>query len=604
MQEQVFLVERFQRLLQLSLICLCSWPQLLSATPETWIEPFVSLRGPSTEGRFGDSLACSQVSVTGGSRSLILVGAPEESEGRGAVYLYDPSNPDLALQRITSPAPAAGLHFGAAVVFINDINGDGADDLVVGEPSGPLGSIHVFGSNLSGAAPAYNLCASSAYESSFGARLLSLRGQGGYGDSLVVAAPLSGSTYSFNLFGACAGIIGVTPSFTRVSQGGEFGTALAEVPAAFLAPVATPGAGGSASKVLAGQPSLSGSEAKVYVLWNLGQTLELRHAEEGFGASIGSSHRSLVAAIGSPHRDGGRGGVDLIGNSGQLLCSVAPDASSASQGFGSSLAHIEGLFATVTGREQQFVAKRHEPQTGGSLALFGYSAGPSACSAGVQINNCEEDTLQEQGKVIVGGPDCIVRRHGAGRAALAFSSPGWKDGRGRVDIVVDGSQHSSPISCSSSGPVRPEETAIPVEPGDSSLPAGEVGVSGKKVTVKMPLLQPTLTGENYEQALRKLQRSEGLSAAEARKALRHLEVIYVVTVRAAKSGGAVASSSIRVSGRSSWQYRRKRNQLTFNNLRSGSYSLTWRAIIATKRPPVEIGTAVSRPATRFTVPGR
>jgi hypothetical protein len=120
----------------------------------------------------------------------------------------------------------------------------------------------------------------------------------------------------------------------------------------------------------------------------------------------------------------------------------------------------------------------------------------------------------------------------------------------------------------------------------------------------MPLLKPWLTGENYDRALRKLQRKEGLSKGEARKALRRLEVTYVVSI--VKAGGAGAASVIpaRTFRRASWEYRKKKNQLTARNLKPGSYTLTWRAVIATKRPPVEIGTAVSRFTTKFTIPGR
>lgn len=589
---------------QFAIATACCAPLTLSASPETFIEPYVSLRGGPAGGRFGDSLACSQVSLTGGNRSLIAVGAPEEASGAGAVYLHDPASPDVALQRIVSPAAGAGLHFGAAVAFINDINGDGADDLVVGEPSGSAGSIHVYGSNLSGATTSFTFCASSAHETSLGSQLLGLRGQMGGGETLIASAPASGSTYSFDLSGACSGAVGVTLSFTRLGQGGALGISLAEAPSTFIPPIGTPGASSPASQVLVGQPNLSSTAGKVLVLNGSGATSELRYGERGFGTSIGASYRSAVAAIGSPSRDGGKGGVDVTDDSGALLCSVTPQSSPDSRGFGASVAHLEGSFSRLVGGQDQFVANRPESETGGSVALFGWSSSTQSCSGGVPINNCEYDALQEQGNAIAGGPDCVVRRDGVGRAAFAFSSPGWQQNRGRVDIVVDGSERASPITCAALGPIIPGEDATPVEPGDNDLPAAEVDVSGRVVTVHMPLLKPSLTGENYDRALRKLQRKEGLSKGEARKALRRLEVTYVVSI--VKAGGAGAASVLpaRTFRRPSWDYRKKKNQLTARNLKPGSYILTWRAVIATKRPPVEIGTAVSRFTTKFTIPGR
>ena len=220
------------------------------------------------------------------------------------------------------------------------------------------------------------------------------------------------------------------------------------------------------------------------------------------------------------------------------------------------------------------------------------------------MNNCVDDSQQEQGKVIIGGADCVVRRSGASRAAFAYSSPGWQQERGRVDVIVEGSEQSAPLVCPGLGPVIPEEDPIPVAPGDSELPAAQVEVNGKTVTVRLPLLEPSLSGENYEKALRKLQRKEGLTKGEARKALRRLEVIYEVKITPVTAAGAASLGRVEALGRSSWGRRSKRNRMTTNDLRPGSYALTWRAVIATKRPPVEIGAAVSRFTTKFTVPGR
>ena len=589
----------------IALACLIIFPRTLSATPETFVEPFVSFKGSSTGARFGDSLSCSSVSVSGGNRSFFAVGAPDEQGARGAVYLYDSNDPDTPAQRLSAPTPAAGLRFGAAVVFVDDINGDGADDLVVGEPSGAQGTIHVFGSDLSQGVARYSFCASSSHESSLGAQLLALRGQGGSTETLVASAPSSGSTYSFDISGACSGGFGLGFRFTRLNQGGEFGSSLAEVSSTFLMPVATPGASVTESKVLVGQPSFSGLAGKTQLLTGAGLSAEFRYGEFGLGSSVAGSRRSSLAVIGSPQRGSGAGAVDVVNGDGELMCSVAQQEQPAGQGFGRSVAHLEDAFSGALGSDASFAASRPEAETGGSLALFGFRSSSSACTSQLQVNNCEEDVAQEQAKVVVGGPDCIVRRNGLGRASAAFSSPGWQAGRGRVDLIVDGSESALPISCSQAGPIAPFETPIPVEPGDNSLPGAQVSVSGKKVTVHMPLLDPQLTGDNYERARRKLER-QGLSPRETRKALRKLEVTYVIKVKTTAKKGGVASVSTRTVtiNRSSWQYRRKRNTVTLSNLTAGTYSLNWSAIISTRRPPVVLGQASSPTTTRFTITKR
>lgn len=108
----------------------------LTAKPTVFIGP------TDHPGGFGSSLAAGD--VTGDGYDDLAVGSPQGASGAGSVLVYSGSARGLTAtgaQPVTSLRPEAGGEFGAAVTFA-DVNGDGHDDLVVGEPMGHPGSQH------------------------------------------------------------------------------------------------------------------------------------------------------------------------------------------------------------------------------------------------------------------------------------------------------------------------------------------------------------------------------------------------------------------------------------------------------------------------------
>ena len=464
---------------------------LAHATPETWIEPFISLEGSAAGSRFGDAVACSKASLTTAQRSFVAVGAPNANSGQGAVYLYDSDSPSTVLQEIVSSNPGSDFHFGASIAFVNDINGDDVDDLVIGEPkSAPaVGQIHIFGSSITGTGLTYSLCQSSGVNPSHGTRLLGLRGPfmaPGYTEGVVVSSPDSGDTYGYTIAGACGGGMSYNSRFTSLNNGGRFGISMVEVPDAIM------GSGDGGSDVLVGQPDfILASTGKVLFLGSDGtQNDFVSSPEQSYGESLAGSPQSSFLAVGSPWSGLGRGGVDIHAGSTGVVCRAERPISEESTRFGDTLAHLDTTFPSLFNSLNlaTFASFRSEVSTGGSVALFAYNG--SDCSALYQLNNCHSDPDQEQGKVLVGGSTCTVNRDGVPRAMLLVSSPGWNSAAGRVDIVTAGSELATPRACSAvASPVVTAEVTDTAVGGPLATPTAE------SQPTETPTIAPTFTPE-------------------------------------------------------------------------------------------------------------
>ncbi len=68
------------------------------------------------------------------------VGAPLLKTSQGAVFIYKGSNGTL-LRRLNPPDRQTFARFGAAVIFSNDLTGDGRPDVLVGAPEEDLGNL-------------------------------------------------------------------------------------------------------------------------------------------------------------------------------------------------------------------------------------------------------------------------------------------------------------------------------------------------------------------------------------------------------------------------------------------------------------------------------
>ena len=610
---------------------------LVHAVPETWLDTTLSLEGANAGARFGDALACSQASEITSQRSFIAVGAPSESEGAGRVYLYDADAPLAPLQVLVPPAhvflseataipdtPTSGPErkFGAAVAFVSDVNGDAIDDLVVGEPrvSPQGGFIHVYGSASSGSGVEYALCQSFGLNASFGSHVIAMRGVSsaqGHNEKLVVSSPESGDTYGLDISHACEGTISAATRFTATHRGGGFGTSLAEVPDSVM------GTGDGSSDLLVGQPHGSGDAVGVTYLLGSDETESefSRGAEADYGSVVAGSYQSSFIGIASPERQGGRGGVDVFNGATGRVCRAEPESGEGPQLFGSSLAHLGTTFASLFPSESfvTFAARSSEEGTGGALSLFSFNG--TDCARHVRINNCIRDATQEQGKVIVGGGDCRTTRNGASQPLLLFSSPGWSGATGRVDAVSIGLEGGAPRSCFAAGDVTPvpvdptpiptltpTPTALPevyptpieVAPGVGDLPAPTVTVSNQVVTITAPVATPKLTGAAYQAALKLLQR-RGLSRRQAEQALRELTVSYIFIVKRSLFAEKVFPLGVEVlGGRSSRSslIRNRRNQISLRGLAAGKYQVSYKVVVSTKKPRIDIGsTKMSTEAT-------
>lgn len=106
---------------------------------------------PSPSAKFGESVA-SIGDVTGDGRRDLIVGALQETVGllrQGRAYVFDGANGAL-VHTVDSPTPGSNAYFGKDVAGIDDYDGDGVDDFVVGaylEDAGGVngsGRVHVF----------------------------------------------------------------------------------------------------------------------------------------------------------------------------------------------------------------------------------------------------------------------------------------------------------------------------------------------------------------------------------------------------------------------------------------------------------------------------
>ncbi|GDX81168.1 hypothetical protein LBMAG42_29790 [Deltaproteobacteria bacterium] len=153
--------------------------------------------------RFGASLAFGDFTSAG--QPGILIGAPGDDDGRGAVYIVpdlfgapDDNGVVYAADAVKIVGEDAGCAFGAAVAAA-DINGDGYDDAIVGAPNlengeQGAGTVYIFtgsdGLVSSGAGEAGVKLRSYLLNAQFGASLAPIEGRGGYaGEDIAVGAP-------------------------------------------------------------------------------------------------------------------------------------------------------------------------------------------------------------------------------------------------------------------------------------------------------------------------------------------------------------------------------------------------------------------------------
>ncbi|CAK1545148.1 unnamed protein product [Leptosia nina] len=122
-----------------------------------WNNPMVgfnNLEWTMSDGDVGSSYGAVVAGVLldlGGSRSSLLVGAPNYAEGSsydlGAVYIYIPNVESniMNLKRIIVGTTEGG-YFGASITSVGDMDGDGLDEVAVGAPyeNGGKGAVYIY----------------------------------------------------------------------------------------------------------------------------------------------------------------------------------------------------------------------------------------------------------------------------------------------------------------------------------------------------------------------------------------------------------------------------------------------------------------------------
>ncbi|MCB9634703.1 MAG: FG-GAP repeat protein, partial [Sandaracinus sp.] len=115
----------------------------LSSTPNA------TLSAPMTSGYFGYAATAGDLNADGAS-DLVVASFADDGGGRVYVYLGRLGAAPLATPSTTIVAPVSGGNFGYEVSYVGDLNGDGYGDVVVGNYAAGSGAAYVFHGGASG----------------------------------------------------------------------------------------------------------------------------------------------------------------------------------------------------------------------------------------------------------------------------------------------------------------------------------------------------------------------------------------------------------------------------------------------------------------------
>jgi hypothetical protein len=520
--------------------------------------------------------------------------------------------PSGVTQVLQAPTPNNNSRFGSFIAFINDINGDAYEDLVIGEPnnSGVAGNIYVYVSNGSSTAP-FTYCGSQTGAASFGSSILATSNYLLSTAEIVVGTPASFLVESFDVtynLGSCA--INATATYQSTgAAASRYGQSISEINVASLPAVNI--------QLLIGAPVSDGT------LWRapasaspVGEFLGVQ--QQGLGVSVASKANSPLLAYSAPYTAAPGNTVFVKSHAGAVfspycelpvLMDDLPDTAS------QSLVHLSQVFGTFVGvtTGATFCGYRDEAATGGSVALFGAEA--SNCMSPKQINNCQYDANQLQGVALAGGPTCVTT---GGAKLLMVGSPGFAANTGRVDIYAEGTQSGAAIPCPTATPTftpTPTFTATPtetplseptpttapivtetplvVDPGTRNLPAPNVILRGRQLTMTIPL---AVKGSGLVEFLMKklrLRRRDAVRAAESTA----LRILWTLTNR---DGAVVAIAEQEALGSVSRKREilTRRNQVSLGKLNPGTYAASYKFIFYVRSP--KKATIMGRPSARST----
>jgi hypothetical protein len=449
----------------ISLVTVISVAKISSAQVQTWFDPSHSVTGDVQGARFGSSLSCGVASdpgVPGSSEPLLAVGAPDEDNGAGAVYIYRTKSIGSAPQKLVSPNPGPGKGFGTAILFVNDTDGGGAPELIVTEPnsSGANAKIWAFKS-LTGTT--FFACDSGEVTLPAGSgesmvNLPSVSGPLPGGSVFVVGSPRRNAVDSFRLT-AFGGFPLLCPLwgnglYTATGDAGSgYGFSLTSV------------AFSSGIRLFSGAPSYNSLAGRTYFQsqadFSAGGGVPQADQDGSPGELLGLG----VAAYGA-HLVSSAPGSQSLYVKWQSAIDTWTDVCAVSlplaQGGPQSLSGTDNIDTSSFGTDQ-FFAYGIQQETGGSVGFIGTDG--STCYGPRTYNNCIYDEQQEQGSAIAGDGCLAPLGNGTLDNAVVVGSPGWNGGRGRIDIVVRGTQFSSAKTCNTATPTpSPTQTPIPATP--------------------------------------------------------------------------------------------------------------------------------------------
>ncbi len=435
------------------------------AQPQTRLRFDSFLVGSDRGGRFGAEVACSRRVIAAGNNSIIAIAAPNALNGQGRVYLFDQVQSAVPKQVLTPAAEQATGRFGTAIQFIDDLNRDGVDDLIIGAPGLPTeaaGSVYLFTSAVSETGVGFVACGLAQGPQGFGERVQAVRATGGSSAvNVVIANPrlarIDGFAVSAQSDGSC--------QFAALSDFSETFAASSD--------------GGSSISQVGGGSGLTKSFARLFIsasrVGGLGTIYERMAADTGpqtpvisqyqlmehNGTVVSGQPDSRKYVVGSPRSYSGRGLVavyELDVANDQPQCILNNPHEEYSGMFGSHVQHLGSSFIGMFSSAQQVIALRSaESSTGGALGFVGVTE--TGCAGLIPANNCVNDAQQEQGLALTGGSDCQAFVNGSLQRMLVSGSPGWAAQRGRVDIAFEDGILDMTHSCADLGSVTLTQSA-------------------------------------------------------------------------------------------------------------------------------------------------
>jgi hypothetical protein len=482
-------MKQFMRKALLVTALLASMPA--QAEPETRLRFDSSMQGFESGGRFGAEVACSRPGTVTDHDSVVAVAAPQAAAGEGRVYLFDPVQPAAVLQVLSPTAEQTAARFGSAIQFIDDINADLIDDLIIGAPgalTNSEGAVYLFTSVISEIGLRYSSCGMAQGPQGFGQELQAVRASGGSSAAnVVIANPrlvrIDGFAVSAQSNGSCQFI--PTSDFSEtLSAGSGWGSSLSQVGS---------GSTGALARILVAAPGIA-ELGMIYQRIGLqSDPQELVISQNTFPEHSGLVVSGQVGAstyvIGSPRSNLGRGSVAVYGLDAvntQPQCVLNNPQEDYSAQFGSNLKHLGGSFIGMFSSAAEVVALRSaEGSTGGALGFVSINA--LGCAGLIPANNCLADPEQEQGVALAGGSECQASFNGKLQRFLVSGSPGWSGQRGRVDIAFEDGILDTTHSCLTLGGLTPTPT---ISVGEAGAPDR---ISG--ITTVTPTPTPTVKGE-------------------------------------------------------------------------------------------------------------